>query len=240
MRIGSGVWRTGKALLLIALLGATFLLFFGIAMRVALSADQVLVPDLTGRTLSDASGLLAGLGLELRNDPNRRPHDQVPAGNVMQQEPLAGVEARPGRTIRVWLSAGPRAMQVPALIAQADRTARMRLEQQGLELASVSEFRSPEYPPDSVVAQQPPADSNAPSVSLLINRGEARTTYVMPDVIGMSGDRVENVLRSHGFRVTIVGSLPYPGVPAGVVVRQEPPAGFQVGSADAISLEVSR
>jgi serine/threonine-protein kinase len=240
MSIGPRVWRAGKALLLVGALGATFLVFFFIAMRVAMSADQVQVPDLGGSTIADATRILGGLGLELRDDPNRRPHDEIPAGHVMQQDPPAGVGARPGRTIRVWLSSGPRAMQVPELVAQPDRTARMRLEQQGLEVATVSEFRSPEYPSDSIVAQQPPPGSNAPHVTLLVNRGEPRTTYVMPDVIGMPGDRVESVLRSHGFRVTIVGSLPYAGVPPGVVVRQQPAAGFQVGSADAISLEVSR
>ena len=78
------------------------------------------------------------------------------------------------------------------------------------------------------------------AVALLINRGEQATTYVMPDVIGMEGDRAAAALRARGFRVTITGSQPYPGVPAGIVVRQQPAGGFQVGGADAISLEVSR
>ena len=38
----------------------------------------------------------------------------------------------------------------------------------------------------------------------------------------------------------IVGQQPYPGVPPGTVVRQQPAGGFQVGPAEAISIEVSR
>jgi beta-lactam-binding protein with PASTA domain len=40
--------------------------------------------------------------------------------------------------------------------------------------------------------------------------------------------------------VTIVGQQPYPGVPAGIVIRQHPPAGFQITPDLPVSLEVSR
>ena len=53
----------------------------------------------------------------------------------------------------------------------------------------MSEFRSPDYPADAVVAQDPAAASLAPQVSLLLNRGEQATTYVMPDLIGTDGER---------------------------------------------------
>jgi beta-lactam-binding protein with PASTA domain len=62
----------------------------------------------------------------------------------------------------------------------------------------------------------------------------------MPDVIGTEGDRAAAALRARGFRVTITGSQPYPGIPAGTVVRQTPAGGFRVGTTDPISLEVSR
>jgi len=63
---------------------------------------------------------------------------------------------------------------------------------------------------------------------------------VMPDVIGMEGERAAQALRARGFRVAIVGSQPYPGVPAGTIVRQQPAGGFQVAPSDTISIEVSR
>ena len=107
-------------------------------------------------------------------------------------------------------------------------------------MGSISEFRSPDYPADAVVAQDPSAAARAPRVSLLINRGEQATSYVMPDLISMNGDRAADALRSRGFRVTIVGSQPYAGVPPGTVVRQQPAGGFQVGDGEAISIEVSR
>ena len=75
----------------------------------------------------------------------------------------------------------------------------------------MSEFRSPDYSADAVVAQDPAPSARAPQVSLLLNRGETATTYVMPDLIGTNGERAAETLRTRGFRVTIVGSQPYAG-----------------------------
>jgi beta-lactam-binding protein with PASTA domain len=240
MPLGTRVWSLGKLLILIGALAATFFVFAGVAMRVALRAREVEVPSLIGRTVNDASQTLAAAGLGLRIDPNQRSDEKVAAGRIMQQDPPARVRARQQRTIRVWVSAGPRTTRVPLLVGQTERTAQLRVQQDGLEIASVSEFRSPDYAADAVVSQDPPPASRAPSVSLLLNRGEQATTYVMPDIIGMDGDRAAEALRSRGFRISIVGSQPYPGVPPGTVVRQQPMGGFQVGPGDPISIEVSR
>jgi beta-lactam-binding protein with PASTA domain len=91
-----------------------------------------------------------------------------------------------------------------------------------------------------IVAQTPPARSAGSNVALLVNRGERGASYVMPDLIGVNGDRAAEILRTRGFRVAVVGSTPYPGVAADVVIRQSPQAGFQIGPSEPISLEVSR
>jgi len=240
MRLGTRVWGVGKIFLLVGLLGATFLIFFGISMRVALRAREVEVPVLTGLTVNEATESLATLGLGLRVDDNRRADPKVPLGRVMQQDPGAGDRARRQRTIRVWVSSGPRVTTIPALIGQTDRTARIRLDQDGIQIGTLSEIRSPEYPTDAVVAQNPPPAARAPEVSMLVNRGEQATTFVMPDVIGMDGDRAAEALRSSGFRVTIVGTQAASGIPPGTIVSQQPRGGYKVGQADPISLEVSR
>jgi serine/threonine-protein kinase len=233
------VWSLGKLFLLLGALAATFLLFAGIAMRSALRAREVDVPALVGRTVNEASVELAARDLSLRIESMPRNDEKVPAGRIVQQDPPASVQTRRQRSVRVWISAGPRAMTVPQLVGQTERTAQIRIDQEGLEIGTISEFRSPDYPADAVVSQDPQPSAKAPAVSLLLNRGEQATTYVMPDLIGMDGERAAQALRSKGFRVSIVGSQPYPGVPAGTVVRQQPAGGFQVAPADPISLEVS-
>ena len=236
----SRVWSLGKFFVLMGALGLTFLVFFGVSMRVALWARDVQVPSLVGRSVNEATAALADRDLALRVEENKRPDDKIEVGKVMQQEPEGGVTSRRQRTVRVWISSGPKRTIVPPLVGQNERAAQSSLQQQGVVVSSVSEFRSSDYPADVIVAQDPAATSRAPEVSILLNRGELSATYVMPDVIGVDGERAADALRRQGFRISIVGTQPYPGVPPGTVVRQQPASGFRVGASDAISLEVSR
>src|SRR4029450_9965838 len=99
MPLGTRVLGVGKFLLLLGALAGTFLLFFGISMRVALRSREVEVPQLVGRTVNQATQPLPDLGLGLRIDDNRRSDEKVPAGRIMQQDPPAGVQARQQRTV---------------------------------------------------------------------------------------------------------------------------------------------
>jgi eukaryotic-like serine/threonine-protein kinase len=240
MALKTRVWTAGKLLLLAGGLLATYFLFAAASMRVALRTREVQVPDLTNRSANEATAIATDLGLTLRVDDVRRPDPKIAAGRVIAQEPPTGSIARRQRTVRVWLSAGQRSTSVPQLIGETERTAQLRLAQEGLTLTAVSEIRSQDLPPDVVVAQTPPAKTAAGQVALLVNRGERGASYVMPDLIGVNGDRAAEILRNRGFRVAVVGSSPYPGVAAGVVIRQNPQAGFQIGPGEPVSLEVSR
>ena len=240
MALRTRVWGAGKLVFLAAALAGTYVLFAVVSMRVAVRAREVRVPDLTGRTVQEATLIVAEQGLALRVDEKPRVHPTVPAGRISQQDPAPGSTARRQRTVRAWLSHGPRSARVPSLTGETERTARMRLQQDGLTVTEVAEVRTTDFPPDVVIAQNPAPGATGTSVSLLINRGERSASYVMPDLIGVDGDRAAEYLRRRGFRVAVVGDHPYPGVPAGVVIRQTPAGGFQIAPGEAISLEVSR
>jgi serine/threonine-protein kinase len=230
----------GKLLLLAGGFLTTYLLFAAAGMQIALKTREVQVPDLSGRTPEEATTAVAELGLTLRIEPLRRIHPSIPAGRVSQQEPDVGLTTRRRRSVKVWISSGSTAGSVPALVGESETGARRRLAEDALEVLAISEIRSSRYPTNSVVGQEPPPSGQGPAVSLLINRGERGATYVMPDLIGVTGSTAAEILRTRGFRVTVVGEHPYPGVPSGVVLRQYPPAGFQTAHGEPISLEVSR
>ncbi len=240
MALTARVWGAGKLLLIVAALLATYMLSAALAARIALRAREVTVPSLVGQTLSSASAIVGHAGLTLRVDETRRADPNVGAGRIAQQDPPAATAARRGRTVRVWLSTGGVVASVPVLVGETERTARLQLQQAGLPLATVSDIRSNDLPVDIVVAQDPPEGSRAAAVSLLVNRSDRAAAYVMPDLIGVNGTRAAEVLRTDGFRVAVVAQNPYPGVPAGIVIRQSPQAGFQVTPGDTVSLEVSR
>jgi eukaryotic-like serine/threonine-protein kinase len=240
MALTTRVWSAGKLLILAGALLFTYGLFAFIGMRVALKTREVVVPGLQGRTVNEATAVLTEAGLNLKVEEGRRLDPKVPAGQIVSQEPASGARTRLERSVRVWVSAGPRAMVVPALGGETERMARLRLQQDGLEVTRVAEIRSADYDTGTIVAQFPAPKSSGSQVALLVNRGELGARYVMPDLIGVDGERAAALLRSRGFRATIVGEHPYPGVPAGTVLRQQPQAGFQIAPNEPISLEISR
>jgi serine/threonine-protein kinase len=234
------VWSAGRLFAIAACLVATYLIFAVTAMRVAIKVREVPVPDLRNRTVDQATAALLDEGLALHVDDVRRLDPKIPAGRIAQQEPAPGAITRRQRSIRVWLSQGPRITVIPALTGETERAAQLRLQQDGLSLTSLAEVRSSDLPSGTIIAQEPPGSARGTEVALLVNRGEQSHYYVMPDLIGVSASRTVDLLRTRGFRVTIVGELPYPGVPAGIVLRQFPSAGFQIAPGDPISLEISR
>jgi len=240
MAISTRVWTAGRVLLIGGALLGTYLLFAAAALRVAVRSRDVPVPDVKGRSINEASRLLADAGLSMRVEERRRLDPEVPEGHVISQDPDAGTKLRTARSVRVYVSAGSRASSLPDLTRQSERAATMELEQAGIPVVRVAEIRSSNYAVDAVVAHDPPGAAAGDAVTLLVNRGERGTTYVMPDLIGLNGDSAASLLRATGFRVSVVGQQPYPGIPPGIVLRQTPQPGFQVAPGEPIALEVSR
>ncbi len=238
-RLRARVWSAGRLLFLVVALSVTFITFFLTGMRVANRARDVSVPDLRGMSSDQANQVLTEAGLVMRVEV-RRPDAKVPANHVIDQEPRPGSVLRRQRAIRVRMSEGRQDPVLPSLVGQVERTAEMVLAQDKIEIASRAEINTDSYPAGVVVGQDPPATHKAAKVSLLVNRGETRAGYVMPDIIGAMGSRVIDVLRRRGFRVTVAAEVPYPGLPPGVVIRQSPQSGFHIGHGDAVVLEVSR
>jgi beta-lactam-binding protein with PASTA domain len=240
MALTSRVWGAGKVVVLLAAISATYLLSAFLSARIAIRAREVTVPDLAGRSVNQASQALEDLGLTLKVDENRRVDPRIPAGAILQQDPVPGQRVRQPRTIRVWVSEGDVATPVPSLVGDTERNAAVRLQQAGLTLNATAQVRTHDYAPDAVIAQDPAPGSHSASVALLVNRADRGVSYVMPDLIGVDGDRAAELLRTRGFRVAFVGTEPYPGAPAGIVIHQTPAGGFQVGPGEAIALQVTR
>lgn len=240
MPLRNRVYGAGKLLVLAGALLVTYIVFAVGSMRVALRAREVQVPDLTNHTTGEATAMIGDLGLGLKIDEVKRIDPKIPAGRILTQEPAPGSTARRQRTVRVWVSAGPRAATVPAVTGETERIAQARLAQGGIAVRAISEVRLPDAQSDVVLAQQPPAKTAATSVALLVNRADRGIAYLMPDFIGVNGERAAEALRQRGFRASVVSAAPYPGISAGIVLRQSPQAGFQIRPGEPVSLEVSR
>ncbi len=135
MALTTRVWGAGKLLLLGGALLLTYVLFAAAAMRVALKTRDVVVPTLAGRRSTTRLRRCRQAGLNLKVEEGRRIDPKVPAGQILAQDPQPGISTRRERSVKVWVSSGPRATIVPALLGESERTAQLRLQQDGLELA---------------------------------------------------------------------------------------------------------
>ena len=232
--------RIGKAVVLLGAFGAAYALFALVGLQLALESREVPVPDLTNLTPEEASAAVAGADLALRIEATRRVDPAIEAGRVAAQDPGPSVVTRRGRSVKIWLSSGLIPGAAPTLIGASERAARRRLAEASFALQGMAEIHSAEYPTDAVVAQESPPRGRGQAIWLLVNRGERESTYVMPDLIGVHATTASEVLRASGFRVTVVGDHPYAGLPAGIVLRQSPQAGFQIAPGEPIALEVSQ
>ena len=155
MQLNNRVWSAGRLFVIAACLVATYLIFAVTAMRVALQVREVPVPDLRNHTVAEATAQLQELGLALTVDESGRLDPKIPAGRIALQEPAPGAITRRQRSIRVWVSQGPRITVIPALTGESERAAQLRLQQDGLAVTSLAEVRSSDFPSGTVIAQEP-------------------------------------------------------------------------------------
>lgn len=227
--------------LLGAALAATLAVSTLTTMRVVLSARDVAVPPLVGRTVTAAGREAAERDLALRVE-GRRHDPRIPSERVVAQEPPPGATLKAHRAVRIWVSLGPQRVIVPPVEGQSVRTAVITLEQSGVPLARVVEVEA-DASEGTVVVQRPPAgeaDLSSGGVSLLVSRGPRGASYVMPDLIGRPSEPALASLRAAGLKVEAVNYRSYPGVEPGVVLRQVPPSGHRVSARTAVRLDVSK
>lgn len=226
-----------------ALLIVLFVVGAWIAFRRSIVGRTVSVPDLTGKTIADATRLAAQSGLRLESETRRaRNDDKVAAGRVLLQEPEGGSLAKPSQTIRVVPSLGPRELRVPELTGLPPRAAAVKLAEESLALGTVSWYRDAKARP-GIVAQDPEPDTvaarNLP-VAVLTNRGAPETRFVMPDLVGKDADKMKARLETFRFRVGSARYETYEGVAPNTILKQFPPAGYPLAGGEVVSLTVSR
>src|SRR4051794_264577 len=106
MALKTRVWGAGRLLLISGALLLTYVFFAAVSMRIALRARDVVVPSLAGRPLNEAPALRADAGLSLKVEEARRADPKLPAGQIISQDPKAGVSTRRERSVKVWVSSG--------------------------------------------------------------------------------------------------------------------------------------
>lgn len=224
------------------LAACVFAVSFYVAMRVEMRSTEVKVPDLTGMTLEQASVRVEPLDLVL--DVVDQRHDPaVASGLVLQQTPPEHASVRRGRKIKLILSLGGRVLEVPDLAGHAARAVEIELRQEGFSPGDEARVASADFQVGRVIAQVPPPSTPAvpnSRVHRLVSTGPRPTTWVMPDLAGLTRREAEKWISMSQFRRGAVRRVSISGRRPGTVVGQLPLAGYPVRSKDVVELTVAQ
>lgn len=162
---------------------------------------MVSVPDFVGYTEEEARERAkeAGLEIRIRNEQS----DDVPEGDVMDQNPDSGTQVEEGATIELVISAGEGAIAIPNIVGKTENEAYAALAAAGFSVGEVSEAASDTVPAGTVISQG--ATGNAQrgtSVSFTVSTGPE--TVQIPYVVGMK--LTDAYAQLDGFNVRVSGS----------------------------------
>lgn len=219
-----------------------FFLSANISFQVVLTGEMVTLPNLTGRTIEEARKeltekrlTLVQMGVQFDN--------RWEQGKIIFQEPSPGSKMKINKTVRVILSAGSERVIAPNFIGKNLQNVPSLLKEAGLRRGKIAQVHSSRYAAGKIIAQQPQAfeeiGRNTP-ISFLVSQGEREKRYLMPDLIGKRASHVIAQLKAMDFRVGDVRYSYYPGLEAGIIIKQFPPQGFRIQKRNLITMEVSK
>lgn len=186
---------------------------------------RAVVPDLTGRTLREASSLLSDEGLRLGDQTTVKTGARE--GTVVRQEPGANTRVASGTRVTVWYEEPRRPVVVPDLIGRTLRESEDLLSSVGLRLGKQGTVKTG-APPDTVVDQSPKPNEHVASGSSVSVRVEASAPpLVVPEIRGRSLQEAIDILASARLRMGGQRKVST-GAAEGTVVDQRPPPGSQV------------
>jgi serine/threonine-protein kinase len=230
-------WLSRMALLVFILASAAFLSAIT-AMRIAIHGREVTMPNLVGKSVSDANQLLRSRGLMLRVAD--RVYGDSPVNVVVRQTPPAGLLMKVSQQAHVVLSLGQRQLTIPRLEGTTLRISRIEMLRAGLQIGEVSNITLPNEPADTVVIQNPKPGTGAatPRVDLLVSEGDREKAYVMPHLVGLNESDAQHRLDAAGLRRK-VSYVAAPQWPHGAVIDQTPVAGARISAAAAVELTIA-
>ncbi|WP_336716491.1 Stk1 family PASTA domain-containing Ser/Thr kinase [Arthrobacter sp. USHLN218] len=192
------------------------------------------VPALEGLTVQEAQRQLEGVNLAL-GERKEAYDEEIPAGQVLVQDPAAGEQLRRGTPVDVTLSRGPRPFDVPQVVGLGQEEAVAALQEAGLEAEIAPEAVFDRDVPEGDVAAQSPAEGSVvrgDTVTLTLSKGPRMVE--VPDFVGEQVDDARQALEDLGFKVEVNKIL---GGFFGTV-RAQDPAGKEAPEGSVVTLTV--
>ncbi|MBT9153427.1 MAG: Serine/threonine-protein kinase PrkC [Firmicutes bacterium] len=204
---------------------------------------EVVVPEIVGKTLAEATADLREVGLnytikEAESNPDVAPNV------VLRQNPEGGQTVRAGRTVEIVPSRGPELLEVPNVIGMTLLQAEISLTREGFVLGQKTERTHETVPAEHIIEQNPRPGTltqRGEHIDVLISLGVPVVEVLTPLLVGLTEAEVVTRLSEVGLSVrTPVTQEFHATVPYGRVISQTPQAGERLPLGGEVSIVVSR
>lgn len=167
---------------------------FPLEVLVSKGTRDVEVPNLVGKYSVEAKTLLKDLDLE-EGDITSEYNDQIPAGRIIRQSPVAGSVASMGTKVSYVLSKGPEIVNttVPTLVGLTFEAAKAKILEKNLTIGEVKYDYSDEYEKNLVISQTHTPGSEVEEytyIGIVVSLGKNETTE--PGEGNTGGDSGDN------------------------------------------------
>jgi serine/threonine-protein kinase len=172
-----------------------------ITLNVSSGPGEKIVPDVRGKSRSDALKLLSDAKFKVTEVEESS--SSVPAGVATRTDPEGGTEQPAGSRVRLFISTGVESVEVPAVVGLDVEDARAELSEAGLR-AVVNRVES-DKPEDEVTGQDPAEGTSVDEgtrVTISVSEGPPEEVSV-PNVEGQSLAEARDTLQDAGFRVSV-------------------------------------
>ena len=193
------------------------------------------VPDVTGETYADAFRILRDEGFRVARKERFSP--DVDEGDVIRQDPGAGVRAVQGSTVTLFVSKGQELAVVPSVVGFDRQSAEAQLREAGFEVGGFKVFDDSE--PGTVVTQDPAGGTETTKGSTVrIDVSQGPETTEVPDVVDQDRKSAEKDLKAAGFEVDVIEEPTDDPTKDDVVRDQDPNGGEQAENGSTVTITV--
>lgn len=202
--------------------------------------EEVLVPNITGKTYYDAIRILNDAGLRPAKGIQEASSD-APKGEIVAQNPQANFRIKYYQPVQITVSIGAELTPVPSVIGKSQDAAFDTLTSTGFRPNRVAYVHSENYVQETVIAQTPPeggGQRRGSPVNLLVSRGPTLQSIQLPNFQSQPANDVVSTLEGVGLKIETQYSS-HPTIPQGAIITHKPAAGAMVQTGDLVALEIS-
>lgn len=204
--------------------------------------QEVEVPDLLGKSYSEAKEALNKLGLGIKLGETKS-SDEYEAGQIISQSEEAGTKVDANTTIVVDVCGDGEKVEVPDVKGYSEAKAKSALEALGLSV-DITEVANEEVAAGKVISTSPAAGKKIDKssvVTVVVSKGKEKDQQVeVPTITGKTEDKAKELLKGAGLASGQASQDFSDTVEEGNIISQSPKAGTKVNKDTKVSYVISK